>query len=273
MKYETLDVQDAHGVAVIWLNRPEVRNAFNDTMVAELTDAFASLDADKAVRAVALAGRGEAFCGGADLKWIRRMGSAAASANVRDAQRLTAMFNRLYSMKKPTVARVHGKAYAGALGLIAACDIAVASQDAEFCLSEVKIGMAAATILPYLLRAMGERHTRRYVLSAEVFPASEAFRIGLVQELALPEELDTVVDALLAHLLEGGPGALATAKELIDSVSGRPITAAMVSGTAGRFAALRASDEGKEGMSAFLEKRLPAWRAEQSTGKGKKRRR
>jgi methylglutaconyl-CoA hydratase len=261
MKYRTLEVHAANGVSVVWLNRPEVRNAFNDVLIGELTEALEALDADRSVRAVALAGRGPAFCAGGDLAWSRRMGAGSQQANARDARKLGAMFHRLYSMRKPTLARVHGAAYAGALGLIACCDVAVAAQDAEFCLSEVNVGLAAATILPYLVRSMGERHARRYVLSAEVFTAADAYRTGLVHELAVPYELDAVVDAMLGQLLKGGPAAQAAAKRLFDEVAGRPLTPGMVAGTAAEFAALRASAEGKEGIGAFLEKREPAWRA------------
>jgi methylglutaconyl-CoA hydratase len=158
------------------------------------------------------------------------------------------------------VARVHGTAYAGGLGLIAACDVAIATQDAEFCLSEVKIGMAAASILPYLIRSMGERHVRRYVLSAEVFSAADAYRTGLVHDLALPDELDAAVDATLEQLLKGGPAAQSTAKRLVNEFAVRPIDAAVVRDTAREFAALRGSREAREGVGAFLEKREPAWR-------------
>jgi methylglutaconyl-CoA hydratase len=256
---------------VIWLNRPEVRNAFDDVLIGELTGALEALDADRSVRAVALAGRGPAFCAGGDLAWSRRMGAGSPQANARDARRLGAMFHRLYSMSKPTLARVHGSAYAGALGLIACCDVAVAAQDAEFCLSEVKLGLAAATILPYLVRSMGERHARRYVLSAEVFTAAEAYRIGLVHELAVPEELDAVVDGLLGQLVAGGPAAQAAAKRLIGTVSTKPLTPALVASTSDEFAALRASKEGLEGIGAFLEKRAPAWRAGAARPAPKKR--
>jgi methylglutaconyl-CoA hydratase len=260
VKHKTIEVHVSNGVAALWLNRPEVRNALDATMVAELTQALHTANDDRSIRAVVLAGRGPAFCAGGDLAASRRLGSGPANANERDAKALSALFHRLYSMEKPTLARIHGAAYAGGLGLIAACDIAVAAQDAEFCLSEVKVGMAAASILPYLLRAMGERHTRRFVLSAEVFSAADAYRIGLVHELAVPHELDDVVDSLLGRLVKGGPAAQSTAKRLIDEFAGRPLTPAVVSATAAHYAALRASEEGREGIAAFLEKREPGWR-------------
>jgi methylglutaconyl-CoA hydratase len=264
--YETIEVHASNGVSVLWLNRPEVRNAFNETMIGEITSALDALDKDESVRVVAIAARGPAFCAGGDLAWSRRMGAGDQAANRRDALKMSRMFHRLHSMKKPTLARVHGKAYAGALGLIAACDIAIASHDAEFCLSEVNVGLAAATIVPYLLRSMGERHTRRYVVSAEVFSAAEAYRIGLLHDITVPEELDATVDRLLGQLLRGGPAAQATAKRLIDEVSARPLTSDLVERTASEFAALRASREGQEGIGAFLEKREPEWR----TAKAKK---
>jgi methylglutaconyl-CoA hydratase len=257
----TIEVHSAEGVGVIWLNRPDVRNAMNDTMVAELTQALEDLEQDPAVRVVVLAGRGTLFCGGGDVKWMQRMGAGSAKANLADAQRLTALLQRLYTLRKPTLARVHGAAYAGGLGLVAACDIAVAAQDAEFCLSEVKLGLAGVSILPYIARAMGERALRRYLLSAEVFSAAEAYRIGLVQELAMAGELDETVNTLLEQLLQGGPAAQALAKELIGPAAVRPLDQSMTAETSRRFADLRASDEAREGMAAFLEKRAPAWLA------------
>jgi methylglutaconyl-CoA hydratase len=228
-------------------------------MVAELEYAFDSLEADHSVRAVVLAGRGASFCAGIDLKWLQRVGSA--SARSKAAHELTRMFYRLHTLKKPTVARVHGTSYAGGLGLIAACDVAIAAQDAEFCLAEVKLGLAAATIMPYLVHTIGERHARRYVLSAETFTAAEAYRIGLVHDLARPEELDGAVNGILGHIMQGGPGAQASAKELIASLAGLSITPAIASRTAERFAELWNSSEGREGIRALLEKRPSAWLA------------
>jgi methylglutaconyl-CoA hydratase len=258
-KPQTIEVHSAEGVAVVWLNRPAVRNAINEVMVTELTQALDALDRDDAIRAVVLAGRGDVFCGGGDLKWMQRMGAAARKINVQDAERLTHMFHRLCALKKPTIARVHGAAYAGALGLIAACDIAVASQDAQFCLSEAKLGLAGVSILPYLAHSISERHLRRYLLSAEVFSAADAYRIGLVHELAIPEELDAAVGGLLEHLVKGGPAAQTLAKELLVTAALTPINAGTVKQSAHRFAELRASPEAREGMAAFLDKRTPAW--------------
>ena len=259
MKYRTLEVAAVHGVSVIWMNRPEVRNAFNETMIAELTQAFRAADADPGLRAVVLAGHGPAFCAGADLNWMKKMAAYSPEENRADAMGLASMLNTIYMMKKPTVARVHGPAFAGGMGLVAACDIAIAAQEAEFCLSEVKLGLTAATISPYVVAAMGERHARRYFLSAERFTAAEAFRIGLVHDLATTEELDASVNTLLSRLLEASPAAIAASKELIRRVAHGAIDPDMIADTAARIAAARASADGKEGVRSFLEKRKPAW--------------
>ena len=261
-KYETIEVAIQNGVAVIWMNRPEVRNAFNETMIGELTAAFRSVDADTAVRAVVLAGHGPAFCAGADLNWMKKMAGYTFEENRADAMGLAGMLHSLHSMSKPTIARVHGPAFAGGMGLLSACDMAVASHNAEFCLSEVKLGLVPATISPYVLAAMGERAAGRYFLTAERFTAAEAYRIGLVQELALPEELDAKINELLGHLVVAGPASLAATKNLIRAVAGRPIAPALIEDTAERIAKARASDEGKEGVRSFLEKRKPSWHPE-----------
>jgi len=259
MAYGTIEINTEHGVAVLWLNRPEVRNAFNETMIAELAAAFAELDADPAVRAVVLAGRGKVFCAGADLNWMKRMGELDFEENRKDAIAFGTMLNRLHALAKPTVARVHGAAFAGGMGLIAACDIAVASTDTEFCVSEVRLGLTPATISPYVLAAMSERSARRYFLTAERFPAAEAYRIGFVQELAQPEELDATVNAILGELVQGAPGAHTVTKDLIRAVAGRRVDSGLMDDMATRIATARASAEGREGVRAFLEKRKPAW--------------
>ncbi len=272
MNYETIEIQTGQGVALLWLNRPEVRNAFNETMIAELTAAFGELEADAAVRAVVLAGRGKVFCAGADLNWMKRMGEFSFDENRKDALKFGTMLNRLHTLKKPTVARVHGAAFAGAMGLIAACDIAVASTDTEFSVSEVRLGLTPATISPYVIAAMGERAAQRYFLTAERFPAAEAYRIGFLQELVQPQELDATVNAILGHLVQGARGAQASTKELIRSVARRPLTPELMADMAQRIASARASDEGKEGVRAFLEKRSPSWlqAAKQAARKKKK---
>jgi methylglutaconyl-CoA hydratase len=259
MAHTTLEVSIADEVAFLWLNRPEVRNAFNETMIAELTAAFEELDADPSARAVVLAGRGKVFCAGADLNWMKRMGEMSLEENREDAMVFGRMLKRLHSMRKPTLARVHGAAFAGAMGLIAACDIAVASADSEFSVSEVRLGLAPATISPYVLAAMGERAARRYFLTAERFDAAEAHRIGFVHELAQPEELDAKVKAILGQLLQCAPGAQAVTKDLIGAVARRPLAADLMQEMAERIARARASDEGREGARAFLEKRPANW--------------
>ena len=263
-KYETLEIAKLNGVGIVWMNRPDVRNAFNETMIAELTAAFRALDADADVRAMVLAGHGPAFCAGADLNWMKKMASYSFEENREDAMGLAGMLHTLHMMSKPTIARVHGPAFAGGMGLLSACDMAVASQDAEFCLSEVKLGLVPATISPYVLAAMGPRAAQRYFLTAERFSAAEAYRIGLVQELALPAELDARINEILGQLVQAGPASLAATKDLIRAVAGRPIDKALIGDTATRIAKARASDEGREGVRSFLEKRRPAWHPQAS---------
>jgi methylglutaconyl-CoA hydratase len=263
MTYETIQLdENPSGIALVRLNRPDVRNAFNETMIAELTDAFRAIDGDAAMRGMVLAGRGPAFCAGADLNWMKRMSGFSFEQNHADALGLARMLNALHAMRKPTVARVHGPAFAGGMGLVAACDIAVAAHGAEFCLSEVKLGLTPATISPYVIAAMGGRAAHRYMLTAERFTAAEAHRIGFVQELAADEELDATIDAILGHLLSGGPAAHAATKALIRAVAGRPIDDDLIGDTATRIATARASEEGREGILSFLEKRRPAWAAD-----------
>ncbi len=257
--YQTLELEKHRDVGVIWMNRPDVRNAFNETMIAELAAAFKSLDADDAVKAVVLAGRGPSFCAGADLNWMKKMSGYSAEENYEDALGLANMLYILYSMNKPTIARVHGHAFAGGMGLVSACDMAVASFEAEFCLSEVKIGLIPATIGPYVAAAMGARACHRYMLTGERFAASEAYRIGLVQEIAPAEKLDEKIDELLIHLVVGGAAAHAQTKNLIDLIAHSPLGQTLMDETARRISQVRASEEGKEGIRSFLEKRKPAW--------------
>lgn len=259
MKYRTLEIEMHHGVGIVWMNRPVVRNAFNDTMIAELTNAFGSLEADPEVGAVVLAGHGPAFCAGADLNWVKKTAGNSFAHNYEDALALAQMLHAIDTLSKPTLARVHGAAFGLGMGLVAACDIAVAAQDAEFCVSEVKLGLIPAIIGPYVIAAMGERAARRYFLSAERFTAAEAYRIGFVQELVLPQELDSVINGILGDLVQGGPAALAATKELIRSVAGASIGEPLIADTAKRIATVRASAEGKEGVRAFLEKRDASW--------------
>ncbi len=256
---ENLILEKRNRVAVITLNRPEVRNAFDETLIAGLTKQLQALDADRDVRAVVLAGAGPAFCAGADLNWMKRMAGYGYEQNLEDARALAAMLKTLDRMSKPTIARVHGAAFAGGVGLVAACDIAIGTPEAKFCLSEAKLGLSPATISPYVIRAMGERMARRYFLTAEVFGAEEAYRIGLLSSVSAPEKLDADIDELLKHLTLGGPQAQAKIKDLIRTVSAGSVDDAMIDDTAQRIAEIRVSAEGKEGISSFLEKRKPSW--------------
>lgn len=260
--YETLQVEIAHHVAVVWMAREKVRNAFNETMIAELTQAFRTLGADDDVRAIVLAAQGPAFCAGADLDWMRRMSTYSLEENRRDALALATMLRTIAECPKATIARVHGDAYAGGMGLVAACDIAVAAFTAGFCLSETRLGLIPATIGPYVLRAMGTSAARRYFLTAEKFDASEAFRIGLVHEIAPDDELDAKINTLLGALMATSASAVAESKRLLRDVAGRPIDDALVADTAERIAQVRASDDGREGIAAFLGKRKPRWLAQ-----------
>lgn len=252
-------VEQQGGVARVTLNRPEVRNAFDDALITRLSEIFSQLDRDPATRVVVLAGNGPAFCAGADLSWMKRMAGYGREENLRDAGALAAMLSALDRMSKPTVARVHGAAFAGGTGLVAACDIAIGTPQARFCFSEAKLGLSPATISPYVIRAIGECAARRYFLSAEVFDAGEAYRIGLLSALVPEADLDKSVEQLLAHLLAGGPQAHARIKELIGAVAGRPIDEALKDDTARRIAEIRVSPEGREGIASFLEKRKPSW--------------
>ncbi len=254
-----LVIEKKAGRATVALDRPQIRNAFDDVLIGELTAAFRALDADASVRVVVLAGNGPAFCAGADLNWMKRMAGYTYDQNLADAAALAEMLAALDRMAKPIVARVHGAAFAGGVGLVAACDIAIGTTEAKFCLSEAKLGLSPATISPYVVRAMGERMARRYFLSAEVFGAEEALRIGLLSGLVAPGELDATIDALVGHLLAGGPAALAKIKDLIAAVSSGPVDEAMISDTAKRIAEIRVSPEGREGIASFLEKRKPSW--------------
>ena len=262
MNAQTLEISIAHHVAVVWMAREKVRNAFNETMIAELSQTFRELGADDGIRAIVLSGRGPAFCAGADLEWMRRMAGYSMQENRTDARALADMLRTIYECPKPTIARVHGDAYAGGVGLVAACDMAFAALNANFCLSETRLGLIPATISPYVLRAMGANAARRYFLTAEKFDAAEAYRIGFVHDLAPSEELDARVNALLGKLMETSSNAVREAKRLVREVSGKPIDDALLADTAERIATVRASEDGKEGIHSFLEKRKPRWLAE-----------
>jgi methylglutaconyl-CoA hydratase len=254
-----LKVEKKDGVARVTLDRPELRNAFDDALIGSLTRTFQDVAADKAIRVMILAGNGPAFCAGADLNWMKRMAGYGYQENLADARALADMLAALDRLPKPTIARVHGPVFAGGTGLVAACDIAVGTPEAKMCLSEAKLGLSPATISPYVIRAMGEREARRYFLTAEVFEAQEALRIGMLSMLVPATELDAAVDSLLKHLLAGGPEAHAKIKALIRAVAGRRPDDALAAETAKQIAEIRGSPEGKEGIAAFLEKRKASW--------------
>jgi methylglutaconyl-CoA hydratase len=259
MTTTTVDIHISHRVAVVWMARETVRNAFNEASIAELTDTFHSLGADVDVSAIVLAGRGPAFCAGADLAWMKRMAGFSHEENRADAMKLATMLRTIYECPKPVIARVHGDAYAGGVGLVSVCDIAVAAIGASFCLSETRLGLIPATIGPYVMRAMSLNAARRYFLTAEKFEAAEAFRIGLIHEIVPPAEIDTRINELLGHLLQTSGHAVSEAKRLVRDLAQRPIDDAVVADTAERIAAIRTSPDGREGVQAFLEKRKPRW--------------
>lgn len=262
MDYETLELSINHRVAVVWLAREKVRNAFNETMIAELTRAFSTLGADAGVRAIVLAAKGPAFCAGADLDWMRRMAGYSHEDNRRDALALANMLRTIDTCPKPVIARVHGDAYAGGMGLVAVADVAIAALPANFCLSETKLGLIPATIGPYVVRAIGARAARRYFLTAERFDSGEAFRLGLVHNITPPEQLDPAINELLGTLMHTSIHAVGEAKKLVRDLAGRVIDDALVADTAERIAVIRASEDGREGVRAFLDKRKPRWLAE-----------
>jgi len=256
---ENLIVETRNQIAIVTLNRPEVRNALDEALIAELMRVLRALDADESVRVVALAGAGPAFCAGADLNAMKRASEQSREQNLAGAQAFGDLLKTLDRLSKPTVARVHGPAFGGGVGLVAACDIAIGSHEAEFCLSEVKFGLAPAVISPYVVRAMGERLARRYFLTGEVMDAGEAYRVRLLSDVAVKEELDGAINAILGQLVTGGPAAQRRIKDLVRAVGSGPIDDAMIADTAGRIAEIRMSPEGKEGIASFLEKRKPAW--------------
>lgn len=256
-----LDVTLDGAIARLTLNRPDMRNAFDDTLIAALTAAVRSAADDPKVRVLLLTGAGKAFCAGGDLNWMRKMGTLTAADNRQDATRLADMLNAVWTCPKPVVACVNGDAYAGGMGLVAACDIAVAADSAHFCLSETRLGLLPATISPYVIRAMGERAANRYFLTAERFDAATALRLGLVHEVVPPAQALEAAEALCRTLCGNGPGAVQASKRLVRDFAGRPLDAALIADTVERIAAIRSTDEAREGVTAFLEKREPAWRS------------
>jgi len=259
-KQQHLNVdRTAPHVARVTLNRPEVRNAFNEELIAELTFVFAELSQDTSLRAIVLAAEGKAFCAGADLNWMKAMAGYSWDENRADADKLAQMLWTIYSCPVPVIARVQGDAYAGGVGLVSVCDIVVSADSASYCLSEGRLGLLPATIAPYVVRALGEQASRRYFVTAERFSAAEAHRLGLVHECVAADQLDAKVDELLAALTANGPMAVRACKKLVQDVAHTPITRELRDDTARRIADIRASDEGKAGVQSFLNKSKAPW--------------
>ena len=259
MTFTKLKLTIEGAVARIWLDQPDTRNAFDDTVIAELTQAFFEAGNSAQVKAIVLGANGPAFCAGANLNWMRRMADYTRDENLADAGKLADMLRTIAECPKPTIARVQGDVYAGGMGLVAACDMAVSVDTAWYCLSEVKIGLIPATISPYVIRAMGARASQRYFLTAERFTAAEAHRIGFVHEVVAADAIDAKVDDLLKALTGTSPAAVRACKTLLADVTGREIDDALIAKTVDGIADIRASDEGREGVQAFLQKRKPSW--------------
>ena len=256
-----LDIRCESLLATVTLNRPDVRNAFNDEVIAEMTAAFRDLGQREDVRCIVLEAKGPAFCAGADLNWMRSIAGYTREENLADAGALAEMMRVIYACPKPTIARIQGDVYAGGTGLVAVCDIAVSVDTAQYCLSEVKLGLIPATISPYVIRAMGARAAHRYILTAERFTAAEALRIGFVHEVVASDALDAAVALLAKTLVNAGPAAVKACKQLVQDVAGCEISPKLIARTVQGIADIRSSDEGKEGVQSFLQKRKPTWLA------------
>lgn len=259
MSYQFLQLEHRDQVAYIWLNRPELHNAFNTQVIEELHHCFTQLNERDDVRVVILAGRGKSFSAGADLNWMKHAGQASQAENEADALKLATMLHSLATLKQPTIARVHGIAFGGGMGLASACDICIASTDAKFATSEVRLGLAPSTISPYVIRAIGVRQASRYFLTAECISAEQALNIGLAHEIAAADELDHKVDEIVQALLLGGPEAQTASKQLIQLVDQKQLTQELLLQTAQHIAHVRQGSEAKEGLNAFLNKQSPTW--------------
>ncbi len=270
MAYRTLQVEIRNGIGIVWMNRPKELNSLTEAMIAEMTAAMRALDEDPRVRIVVLAGAGESFCVGADIDRTERLAEGAPARNRADALAFATLLATIDSLQKPTVARIHGPVSCDGVGLVAVCDIAVAEHGAEFCLSDVRMGLIPAVVAPYVVRAMGERAARRYLLTGEPFTAAEAYRTGLINDLTPPGEIDGWINDLLGHLIQGGPKAQVQTKEWVRTLAGLPVTADLSTASAERLARVRGSAEGREGIGAFLKKRTPAWLKEKKPAAGKK---
>jgi methylglutaconyl-CoA hydratase len=250
---------DERGVATVTLNQPEIHNAFDDKLIVQLTEIFTSISQNKDIRVMVLAAAGKSFSAGADLNWMQRMASYSYEQNLADANVLANMFFILNTIDKPTIARVQGAAFGGAVGLVACCDMAIGSKLSKFCLSEVKLGLAPATISPYVIDAIGARIARRYFTTAEVFSARRARRLGLLSEAVVEEELDSTIENLIEHILKNSPAAIRDAKQLVFDVQNKPISKELLAKTSEKIAELRVSEQGQEGLNAFLQKRRAKW--------------
>lgn len=250
---------DTRGVATVTLNQPEIHNAFDDKLILELTDIFSRVNQDQNIRVMVLAAAGKSFSAGADLNWMQRMATYSYEQNLADANALAKMFFILNTIDKPTIARVQGAAFGGAVGLVACCDMAIGSKLSKFCLSEVKLGLIPATISPYVIDALGARIARRYFTTAEVFSATRARRLGLLSEAVVEEELDRTIENLIEHILKNSPAAIREAKQLVFDVQNQPITDELLAKTSEKIAELRVSEQGQEGLNAFLQKRRANW--------------
>ena len=259
MDYQFLQLEQQNQVATVWINRAELHNAFNTQVIEELHACFQSLNQRDDVRVVILAGRGKSFSAGADLNWMKQAGQASQTDNEADALKLAKMLQSLATLKQPTIARVHGIAFGGGMGLVSACDICIASTDAKFATSEVRLGLAPSTISPYVIRAIGARQASRYFLTAERISAEQAKTIGLAHEVTAPEQLDSKIDEIVEALLLGGPAAQNASKQLIQLVDQQVLTEDLLLKTAQHIAHVRQGDEAKNGLNAFLNKQSPAW--------------
>ncbi len=253
---------DERGVATVCLNRADRHNAFDDGIIAELDSAFAGIAADSSIKVMVLASAGRSFSAGADLAWMQRMATYSHAENLADARALAEMLRKLNAMPQPTIARVQGAAYGGAVGLVACCDLAIGSEYAKFCLSEVKIGLIPATISPYVIAAMGQRAARRYFITAEVIDAETAAALGLLSQVVTAQQLDESVAAMIEILLANGPQAARDGKRLVLDYADQAITAELIEDSCARIAAIRVSEEGQQGLKAFLEKRAAPWRSD-----------
>jgi methylglutaconyl-CoA hydratase len=256
---DVLQIERRGPAAWLWLNRPELRNALNDPVLNSISDSLSELEKDHSVRVIVLAGRGQAFCAGGDLSRMEQASKATRAKSKLEAGRFAKLLYRMHTYPKPLIARVHGAAFAGGMGLVAACDLVVAAEEAEFCLPEVRIGLVPAMISPYIVRAIGEQQARRYVLTGERLAAREAQRLGFVHECVAAAELDARVEKFAAQLAQAGPQALARSKKLLAKVARAPISPKLAAHTAGVLADVRAGAEAREGVRSFLEKRKPNW--------------